>query len=368
MSSLCVQQIAHRFNGHQALDGVSLDIGQGEFFSLLGPSGCGKTTLLNIIAGFLAADRGRILLGGQDMSQLPAYRRPIGMVFQSYALFPHLSVFENVAYGLRVKRMPTARIAERVHEVLALVRLVELADRMPRQLSGGQQQRVAIARALAIEPQVLLLDEPLSNLDAKLRKQMQAELRAIQQRVGITTILVTHDQEEALSLSDRIAVMGQGRVQQVGTPMALYRQPANPFVAQFIGQANLLTVRPVGPGELLAEDYFTAPGQALRLQAAAANTAPHAAGTQQLLLRPERIRLSAALDPAVSALNHTRATLRAAHYTGALLQLVFTLPAGGELLVHSPDQGFGAMPSAGSQFDLSWQPDDLITLPAVEAI
>ncbi|MCL2900079.1 ABC transporter ATP-binding protein [Brenneria tiliae] len=363
MSWLYLEDIERRFAEHVALDGVSLQIEQGEFFSLLGPSGCGKTTLLNIIAGFLAPSRGAVLLGGRDITPLPPYQRAIGMVFQNYALFPHLSVFDNVAYGLKVKKLPRKAIADRVKQVLELVRLEALGGRMPHQLSGGQQQRVAIARALAIEPQVLLLDEPLSNLDAKLRKEMQDELRALQRRVGITTILVTHDQEEALALSDRIGILGQGRLQQVGTPLALYRQPANRFVAEFIGQANLFDVHAAGgEGDFAAQRHFSAADRPLRLRV---KQTP-ADAPSGLMLRPERIRITT--EPSAEAVNQTPAILREASYTGAVMRLRLALPGGGELLAHSADGQFDAIPAPGTPFTLSWRSDDVIALPnAAEA-
>ncbi|PWC09665.1 ABC transporter ATP-binding protein [Brenneria corticis] len=363
MSWLYLEDIERRFAEHVALDGVSLQIEQGEFFSLLGPSGCGKTTLLNIIAGFLAPSRGAVSLGGRDITPLPPYQRAIGMVFQNYALFPHLSVFDNVAYGLKVKKLPRKAIAGRVKQVLELVRLEALGERMPHQLSGGQQQRVAIARALAIEPQVLLLDEPLSNLDAKLRKEMQDELRALQRRVGITTILVTHDQEEALALSDRIGILGRGRLQQVGTPLALYRQPANRFVAEFIGQANLFDVHAAGgEGDFVAQRHFSAADRPLRLRV----KQPPGDPPSGLMLRPERIKITT--EPSAEAVNQTPAILREASYTGAVMRLRLALPGGGELLAHSVDGQFDAIPAPGTPFTLSWRSDDVIALPdAAEA-
>jgi spermidine/putrescine ABC transporter ATP-binding subunit len=232
--------VAMAYGDTVVLHDVDLDVRKGEFLSLLGPSGCGKTTTLNIVAGFLTPRRGTVSLGGRVVNDVPPYRRHAGMVFQSYALFPHMNVFDNVAFGLKVRGEPAAKIGARVQEVLALVQLEGLAQRAVRQLSGGQQQRVAIARALAIDPLVLLMDEPLSNLDAALRRQMRVELRRLQQQVGITTIFVTHDQEEALTLSDRLVVMNAGRIEQAGTPVELYRRPRTPFVAQFLGHPNFL--------------------------------------------------------------------------------------------------------------------------------
>lgn len=230
----------------QALKNINLEIKPGEFFAFLGPSGCGKTTLLRLIAGFVAARSGSIRIGGSEILALPPWQRDVGLVFQSYALWPHMSVWKNVAFGLEERRRPAAEIAERVKAALELVGLSHLAERRPSQLSGGQQQRVALARTIAIEPKILLLDEPLSNLDAKMRVQVRRELRELQQRLGITTIFVTHDQEEANTICDRIAVFRDGEIQQVGTPMELYERPANLFVANFLGTANVLSGRIAG--------------------------------------------------------------------------------------------------------------------------
>ncbi len=237
---LSLQGIAKSFADQQALQPFDLDIANGEFLTLLGPSGCGKTTLLRVISGFETPDTGRILLNSQDITHQEPEQRHINMVFQSYALFPHMTIFENVAFGLQCKGIAKDEIATRVAEALKRVRLQELRDRMPSQLSGGQQQRIAIARALINEPIVLLLDEPLSALDYVLRKDMRIELKALQRRLGITFILVTHDQEEALTMSDRIVVMNAGKIEQVGTPRDVYEEPKNLFVTRFIGEANIL--------------------------------------------------------------------------------------------------------------------------------
>ncbi|PWC14400.1 polyamine ABC transporter ATP-binding protein [Brenneria roseae subsp. americana] len=361
MSAVSIEAIERQFDAHRALDGVSIEIRQGEFFSLLGPSGCGKTTLLNIIAGFLAPTTGRVWIAGQDVTDWPPYRRNIGMVFQNYALFPHLSVEENVAYGLKVRRASRHKQQRRVNEVLRQVRLDGLETRMPHQLSGGQQQRVAIARALAIEPQVLLLDEPLSNLDARLRKAMQDELRALQQRVGITTVLVTHDQEEALTLSDRIGILGHGHLQQVGQPLQLYRSPKNRFVAEFIGQANLLSVTADAAfGGYRATDRFSADAQPLTL--AATDFDPRAT---LAIIRPERISLaSTPLEPGV---NRSASTVKQASYAGASIRLTCRLPGGGDLLVQADERAFSKLPDAGDTCFLSWNAEDVIVLPAEAA-
>ncbi len=267
----------------RALDDVSVDIAQGEFFTLLGPSGCGKTTLLRLIAGFEMPTGGTILLDGADISTLPPNRRPVNTVFQSYALFPHLTVAENIGFGLKMQGRPRAEVAERVARMLALIQLEPMAGRRVNQLSGGQQQRVALARALAPQPKVLLLDEPLSALDAKLRKEMQSELKRLQQETGITFVFVTHDQEEALTMSDRIAVMSAGHIQQIGTPRAVYTRPVNRFVASFVGETNFLTGAAVAGGVRLDNGAVLA-----------VDGAPQ--GRVTVALRPEQVRLCSAGD------------------------------------------------------------------------
>jgi iron(III) transport system ATP-binding protein len=270
-----------------AVDHIGLDIEPGEFITLLGPSGCGKTTTLRMIAGFEQPTAGSVTLDGADMLRLSPDKRPMSMVFQSYALFPHLSVFENVAYGLSLQRLSKARIRDEVARVLGSMNLDHLADRDPGQLSGGQQQRVALARAMVMRPKVLLFDEPLSNLDAKLRVHMRTEIRTLQQDLGITSIYVTHDQDEAMSLSDRIVVMNAGRIEQADVPAEIYRHPTSVFVADFIGRANFLTVhdvRPAGEGRV----SLTVIGR--RVTVPSHPDAP--AGPATLLVRPESVRLS----------------------------------------------------------------------------
>lgn len=240
---LQIENVSAAYGALRVLDNINIDIKPGEFFALLGPSGCGKTTLLRLIAGFAENDTGRVVVGGKDISNLPPWKRDVGMVFQSYALWPHMSVASNVAFGLEERKISRDNVRRRVAAALDFVGLGALADRRPSQLSGGQQQRVALARTIAIEPKVLLLDEPLSNLDAKLRIQVRRELRLLQKRLGLTTIIVTHDQEEANTISDRVAVMNGGKIQQVGTPTELYERPDNLFVAQFLGTANVLEGR-----------------------------------------------------------------------------------------------------------------------------
>ena len=267
--------------GMRAVDGIDLEVAAGEFVSLLGPSGCGKTTTLRMVAGFELPDAGRIMVGARDMTALPPEARDMGMVFQNYALFPHRTVAENVAFGLRMRKVAGPEIERRVRAALDMVQLGGMEDRRPHQLSGGQQQRVALARALVVNPAVFLLDEPLSNLDAKLRAEVRIEIRALQQRLGLTTLFVTHDQEEALTMADRLVVMERGRVRQIGTAEALYERPADAFVAGFIGRCNLLRGTPEAPGR-----FRTASGALLPCLPLAAP-----AGSV-LALRPERVAVA----------------------------------------------------------------------------
>jgi len=255
-----IEHVSFGYGATRVLDDVSLEVAPGEFFAFLGPSGSGKTTLLRLVAGFGTPDQGRILIGGRDVTRLPPWSRNVGMVFQSYALWPHMTVAKNVAFGLERRRLPRAEVTRKVGEALSLVGLAGLADRRPAQLSGGQQQRVALARTLVIEPEVLLLDEPLSNLDAKLRHEMRAEIRALQRKLGLTAIYVTHDQEEANAIADRMAVLDGGKIQQVGAPLDLYDNPANRFVATFLGTANLVEGRIEQDRRFIAGSNFVLPG------------------------------------------------------------------------------------------------------------
>ena len=315
MATIAIEGVRRSFGSVEAVSDVSLDIGDGEFFTLLGPSGCGKTTLLRMIAGFTGPDAGRICIGDRRIDTLPPHRRNIGMVFQNYAIFPNLTVTGNVAYGLKARKIPAGEIATRVAEALALVRLPGHGERWPHQLSGGQLQRVAIARALVIRPEVLLLDEPLSNLDARLRVDMRGEIRDLQQRLGITTVYVTHDQEEALAVSQRIAVMQAGRIEQLGAPGEIYRQPANLFVARFMGTTNVLpgvagaregsaTRVRIGPTELWVHGLDAGEGEAL-----------------SLCIRPEAMRVVAAGETVAPGSARLEVTVRRAEFAGALVRL-----------------------------------------------
>ncbi len=281
MAKVSLERIRKQFGSSVAVSDFSLDIADGELVTLLGPSGCGKTTTLRMIAGFIDPTAGTIFIGGKDVTRVPVHKRNTGMVFQRYALFPHMTVAENVAFGMEMHKVPAAEREVRIRTALDMVRMTQLRDRYPRQLSGGQQQRIAVARALAIEPEVFLLDEPLSNLDAKLRLEVREEIRILQRRLGLTTIFVTHDQEEALAISDRMAIMHDGKVQQVGTPESLYERPANLFVADFLGKMNFF------PGRVESANRFvTDKGFALAVDGASSTA-------RRVGVRPERVVLRA---------------------------------------------------------------------------
>ncbi len=301
MGTLSLQGLVKRYGGTTAVQRVDLGVAEGEFVALLGPSGCGKTTTLRMVAGFVEPSEGRILIAGRDVTRAAPHARDTGMVFQSYALFPHMTVAQNVAFGLEMRKVGRAERATRVAEALRLVRLDGLADRLPRQLSGGQQQRVALARALVVNPAVFLLDEPLSNLDAKLRAEVRLEIRSLQRRLGLTTLFVTHDQEEALTMADRLVVMEKGRVRQVGTAEELYERPADAFVAGFIGRCNFFAGAPAGEG------LFRSAGGALL----PCDTRDAPGGAVVMALRPERVLLTPGEGAGVAA------RLAAVTYLGA---------------------------------------------------
>jgi putative spermidine/putrescine transport system ATP-binding protein len=325
-----LEGVRKHFGDVRAVDGISLEVREGEFFSMLGPSGSGKTTCLRLIAGFETPTEGRVLLGGQDVTDLAPYERDVNTVFQDYALFPHMSVQANVEYGLKVKKVPRGERVARAAEALAMVQLSGLGDRRPAQLSGGQRQRVALARALVNRPKVLLLDEPLGALDLKLRQAMQIELKHIQQRVGLTFIYVTHDQEEALTMSDRLAVFNHGRIEQVGTPAEVYERPATSFVAGFVGTSNVLS------GDVARQI-----------------TGSPAAFT----IRPEKIHMGGLDGPVregeCTATGHVRDVV----YIGALTKYVVSLDAGGELVVFQQNlttSSMEALQVKGSAVRLTW--------------
>lgn len=352
-SPLALSGVTKRYGTVTALNPTDLEIGAGEFLTLLGPSGSGKTTLLNLVAGYTEPSGGTIRIGARDVTRISARHRNIGMVFQSYALFPHMTVAENLAYGLEARRLPKAEIAARVEAVLALMQLEGFGGRRIQQMSGGQQQRVAVARALVIEPDVLLMDEPLGALDRQLRRQVQVELRRLHLKHGRTTIYVTHDQEEALVLSDRIAVMGKGRIQQLGTAAELYARPANSFIAGFIGESNLLEARVLSVVGGMAQADVPALG---RRVAAPAVDGVAAGAAARLMIRPEQLRLA----PAAGRDDGIPATVTEAIYLGELTQYGLSLPGGDFLCARL----MGAETLAPQQqVQLSWAPETALLVP-----
>jgi len=350
--ALALKGIAKNFGAVAAVRGFDLDVAEGEFVTLLGPSGCGKSTTLALIAGFFPADAGEIHLRGKHVEGLPPFERDIGVVFQDYALFPHMTVAENVGFGLRMRKVAKAEIASRVAEALDLVKLGGLGERRPLQLSGGQRQRVALARALVIRPAVLLLDEPLSNLDLKLREEMRAEIAALQRRLGITTVFVTHDQGEALAMSDRIAVMNGGAIEQIGKPADIYERPATKFVADFIGRTNFLPARVLArAGEIVDVECL---GRRFAVRDARAGVGP-----ALLAVRPERAQLS----PSPDGLDF-EAEVAQVLYLGAKREVHLAGPGGVELVVDAANLGDGAAPVPGARVRFAAPPEACLLLPA----
>jgi len=328
--AVSLEGVVKRFGAVTAVDGIDLEVREGEFFSMLGPSGSGKTTCLRLIAGFEAPTEGRVLLGGQDVSDLAPYQRDVNTVFQDYALFPHMTVEENVEYGLKVKKVSKAERHRRVAEALGMVQLGEFGDRKPAELSGGQRQRVALARALVNRPKVLLLDEPLGALDLKLRQAMQIELKQIQQAVGLTFVYVTHDQEEALTMSDRLAVFSRGKVEQVGTPAEVYERPATEFVAGFVGTSNILS-------GAVAEKIAGSP--------------------EPFTIRPEKIHLAEPDAPVAGDECSALGSVREVVYVGALTKYIVSLDDGGELVVFQQNlrtSSMEALQVQGRAVRLTW--------------
>ena len=351
------RNIAMSYGNTQVLRDINLVIEPGEFFALLGPSGSGKSTLLRLIAGFNQAQSGQLLVGGEDISRVPPWQRNVGMVFQNYALWPHMTVWDNVAFGLEERRLPKPVIGQKVAAALALVNLGDFGRRRPNQLSGGQQQRVALARTIAIEPKVLLLDEPLSNLDAKLRAHMRVELLALQRKLGVTTIFVTHDQEEALSISDRVAVLEAGMIQQIGTPVELFDRPANRFIANFVGTANMFagTLRP-GAGGMVFES--AALGTLLLRGAPAAP-----AGAVEIVFRPHVVTLvdaGAALD---GKLIWLKGTIAAREFLGEFIRYVVTAGAT-DIIADQAHYADARKFAPGDAVNLGIQPEQIRVLPA----
>ncbi len=340
MARLQLNQLSKRYGDFFAARDVTLDVADGEFLVLLGPSGCGKTTTLRMIAGFIEPTSGMVRLGDNDVTRLPAWKRNTGLVFQSYALFPHLTVNQNVAFGLEMRKTPKAEADQRVAEALELVRLGHLGDRLPRQLSGGQQQRVALARALVFRPDVLLLDEPLSNLDAKLRQEVRVEIRRLQQALSLTTVMVTHDQEEALTMADRLVVMSEGRVRQVGTQRDLYERPADRFVAGFVGRSSFLE------GTLETPERFRTRGG---LAVACRGTTTGPAG---MALRPERVMVTP--EPVAGADNDFPGEVEFVSYLGGLIDLHIRLSPADVVIAQIPNREEGFMPKAGDKVHVGW--------------
>ena len=336
MTQLRLDRLSKTYGSALAVDQVSLDIAAGEMLVLLGPSGCGKTTILRMIAGFIAASSGDISLDGNSILALPPYRRDMGLVFQSYALFPHMSVRANIAFGLEMRNLPKPDVAARVDEMLALTKLTALAERLPRQLSGGQQQRVALARALAINPRLLLLDEPLSNLDAALRAEVGRNIRLMQRAAGLTTIMVTHDQDEAMAMADRLVVLREGRVEQVGTQEDLYERPATPFVASFIGRSTMLDGGLEGP-------VMHVDGAPLHLAGRYGGRGP-----VTLALRPERLRLSSD-GPGLA-----QGVVELASYLGPVREHMVRIAPDRHLLVREPSASPGRLHATGEPVTISW--------------
>ncbi len=340
MADVDLRGLSKHYGDFYAVREVSLHIADGEFLVLLGPSGCGKTTTLRMIAGFIEPSAGHVRLAGQDVTLLPPWKRNAGMVFQSYALFPHLTVAQNVAFGLEMRKLARADIARRVEETLALVRLGGYGGRLPRQLSGGQQQRVALARALAIRPDVLLLDEPLSNLDAKLRQEVRVEIRELQRQLGLTTVMVTHDQEEALTMADRLVVMNEGSVRQVGSQRDLYERPADRFVAGFVGRSTFLDGTVEQPGR-----FRTDGGLSLACR-------DGRAGRAALALRPERVEIGAAPRPGLD--NSLPGTVEFVSYLGALIDIHVRLSPNDRLVVQIANREGGFAPKVGQPVHVGW--------------
>ena len=340
MARLQLSNITKRYGDINAADDVTLDIANGEFLVLLGPSGCGKTTTLRIVAGFIEPTSGNVSLGGRDITTLPPWKRNAGLVFQSYALFPHMTVADNVAFGLQMRKAPKSEIAPKVSDALRLVRLDHLGDRLPRQLSGGQQQRVALARALAIRPDVLLLDEPLSNLDAKLRLEVRVEIRELQRKLGLTTVMVTHDQEEALTMADRLVVMKEGRIRQIGSQQDLYERPADKFVADFVGRSTLVQGRMEGPGK-----FCTAGGLNIACEGSGS-------GSATLALRPERLALQTPTSPAMD--NSFPGVVEFISYLGSQVDLHVRLTPQERVVVQIQNRPELKLPVIGAHVRIDW--------------
>src|SRR5438477_6568897 len=340
MARLQLSAITKRYGEFKAADDISLDIVDGEFLVLLGPSGCGKTTTLRIVAGFIEPTSGSVRLGQRDITALPPWKRNAGLVFQNYALFPHMTVAENTAFGLEMRKMPKAEMAPKIAEALRLVQLDHLGDRLPRQLSGGQQRRVALALALVFRPDVLLLDEPLSNLDAKLRQEVRVEIRELQRKLELTTVMVTHDQEEALTMADRLVVMNDGGVRQVGTQQDLYERPTDRFVAGFVGRSTFIEGQIEAPGR-----FRSAGGLALACNGTLT-------GPATLALRPERIAVGT--TPQAGMDNSLPGVVEFVSYLGATIDMHVRISAQERVIVQIANRADGVVPGVGGQVHVAW--------------
>ena len=344
---IAIRDVAKSYDGTPALRDINLDAAPGEFIALLGPSGCGKTTLLRCIAGLITVDRGDIRVDDRSLVETAPWKRDISVVFQSYALFPHMSVAQNIAFGLKMRRLDKAVVAKRVAHALDLVQMTAFAERRPAQLSGGQQQRVALARAIVVEPTILLLDEPLAALDAKLRASVQIEIRSLQKRLGVTTILVTHDQAEAMTMSDRIAVMNAGQIEQIGKPLDLYTHPATPFVADFVGETNRLhgQIRPAAAGSIFHLDAAT--------RDFALPVSRLSPGPATLMVRPENIRLGGDAEGLPGTVEHTA-------LIGDRFQITVTALGLRLRATMLNSNAAGSVPTPGDQVSVSWRAEDAL--------
>ena len=352
MARLQIDRVTKRYGDIHAVRDVTLDVADGEFLVLLGPSGCGKTTTLRIVAGFVEPSTGAVRLGDRDITDLPPWKRNAGLVFQSYALFPHLTVAQNVAFGLEMRKVEASQMTSRIAEALRLVRLEHLAERLPRQLSGGQQQRVALARALVFRPDVLLLDEPLSNLDAKLRQEVRVEIRELQKKLGLTTVMVTHDQEEALTMADRLVVMNDGAVRQVGTQQDLYERPTDRFVAGFVGRSTFIEGQIEAPGR-----FRSAGGLVLVCDGATA-------GPATLALRPERMVVDT--SPQAGMDNCLPGVVEFVSYLGATIDMHVRISPKERVVVQIPNRAGGHVPAVGGEVHVAWPAANGIVFAGVE--
>lgn len=359
IGSVCLESVTKRYGAATAVNGISLHVKAGEFLSLLGPSGCGKTTTLRMLAGFEQPDSGSIRISGNDVIGIPPHKRNVNTVFQAYALFPHMSVAENVAYGLRQKRVPKIEVRSRVSEALAMVQMARYADRKPQQLSGGQQQRIALARALVNRPGVLLLDEPLGALDRQLREEMQIELKLLQARLGITFIFVTHDQGEALSMSDRIAIMREGRIEQLGDPDTIYDEPATAYVAGFIGQQNFIAGSIGRDARQMEAEFGFLRTDRIQRQVLPAGSAVQAA------VRPESVRITDVAPP-VSAANTVPGELIGISHLGETIQFVISIGSDRTMLANLPRPSAPRL-AIGTPVWCSWEARDVQFFPAEQA-